>query len=134
MIPAKQLIKGAALTASFLIASTLFLSNCIAQESGSKEKKIEKEERFVPHSQLGIILGHAHVFEGRDEFGKRKHWICHPGCQKENKQYETSLAFNRFFSGHKNKLTGESGHFGYQDKTLPLNSGLCFRVQWDISV
>ncbi|HTE23291.1 OprO/OprP family phosphate-selective porin [Flavitalea sp.] len=53
---------------------------------------------------------------------------------KENWQKETSLAFNYFFRGHKNKLTAECSHFGFQDKTLPLANGWRFRLQWDISL
>ena len=52
----------------------------------------------------------------------------------ENRQNETSLAFNWFFSGHKNKLTSEFSHFSFQDKTLPLAAGWRFRLQWDISL
>ncbi len=56
------------------------------------------------------------------------------GAIKENKQNENSLAFNWFFSEHKNKLTGEFSHFGYEDKSLPLQGGWRFRLQWDISL
>lgn len=52
----------------------------------------------------------------------------------QNQQYETSLAFNWFFSGHKNKLTSEISHFSFHDKNLPLAAGWRFRLQWDISL
>lgn len=47
---------------------------------------------------------------------------------------ETSLAFNWFFSGHKNKLTAETSYFTY-DKTggIPADEWR-FRLQWDISL
>ncbi|KAF2512735.1 porin [Flavobacterium zhairuonense] len=53
---------------------------------------------------------------------------------KENSQEETTIAFNWFFNGHKNKLTSEVSYFSFQDKTLPLEQGWRFRIQWDISL
>ncbi len=53
---------------------------------------------------------------------------------RDNLQNETTVAFNWFFSGHKNKLTTEVSYFDYQDKTLPLAQGWRFRIQWDISL
>lgn len=41
-------------------------SNCSAQQSA------EKEETFNPNHQLAFLIGHAHVFEGRDAEGKKK--------------------------------------------------------------
>ena len=53
---------------------------------------------------------------------------------RDNLQNETTVAFNWFFNGHKNKLTSEFTYFDYQDKTLPLAQGWRFRIQWDISL
>ncbi|WP_264536748.1 OprO/OprP family phosphate-selective porin [Flavobacterium sp. N1736] len=53
---------------------------------------------------------------------------------RDNLQNESTVAFNWFFSGHKNKLTTEFSYFDYQDKTLPLAQGWRFRIQWDISL
>ncbi|MFB9079538.1 OprO/OprP family phosphate-selective porin [Flavobacterium procerum] len=53
---------------------------------------------------------------------------------RENRQAESTLAFNWFFKGHKNKLTSEVSYFSFQDKTLPLEQGWRFRIQWDISL
>ncbi|WP_426485994.1 OprO/OprP family phosphate-selective porin [Flavobacterium sp. 2] len=53
---------------------------------------------------------------------------------KQNSQEETTIAFNWFFNGHKNKLTSEVSYFSFQDKTLPLEQGWRFRIQWDISL
>ena len=53
---------------------------------------------------------------------------------RQNLQDETTLAFNWFFKGHKNKLTSEVSYFSFQDKTLPLEEGWRFRIQWDISL
>ncbi|WP_029268705.1 OprO/OprP family phosphate-selective porin [Flavobacterium sp. KJJ] len=53
---------------------------------------------------------------------------------RDNLQNESTLAFNWFFKGHKNKLTSEVSYFDYQDKTLPLAQGWRFRIQWDISL
>tara|TARA_R110002020_G_scaffold215346_3_gene422526 strand:+ start:13875 stop:15149 length:1275 start_codon:yes stop_codon:yes gene_type:complete len=50
-----------------------------------------------------------------------------------NKQRELALAFNWFFSGHKNKLTTELTRFTFQDKELPQDDELRFRLQLDIS-
>jgi hypothetical protein len=43
----------------------------IAQEKKETEKK-NSEKKFEPKSSLGFVLGHAHVFQGRDELGKKK--------------------------------------------------------------
>jgi phosphate-selective porin len=51
----------------------------------------------------------------------------------DNLQQETSLDFNWFFNGHKNKLTTEFTYFAYQDSTIPYESGWRFRIQWDIT-
>lgn len=53
---------------------------------------------------------------------------------RDNLQNESTVAFNWFFNGHKNKLTTEFSYFDYQDKTLPLAQGWRFRIQWDISL
>ena len=53
---------------------------------------------------------------------------------RKNLQDETTLTFNWFFKGHKNKLTSEVTYFSFQDKTLPLEAGWRFRIQWDISL
>ena len=53
---------------------------------------------------------------------------------KDNLQDETTIAFNWFFKGHKNKLSSEVTYFSFQDKTLPLEQGWRFRIQWDISL
>lgn len=53
---------------------------------------------------------------------------------RQNRQDESTLAFNWFFKGHKNKLTSEISYFSFQDKTLPLEQGWRFRIQWDISL
>ena len=52
----------------------------------------------------------------------------------DKNQEETTIAFNWFFKGHKNKLTSEVSYFSFQDKTLPLEQGWRFRIQWDISL
>lgn len=49
---------------SILFCTTLLMAKlCNAQES---------EESFSPHHQLGIVISHAHVFEGRNEEGNRE--------------------------------------------------------------
>ena len=53
---------------------------------------------------------------------------------RQNRQEESTLAFNWFFKGHKNKLTSEVSYFSFEDKTLPLEQGWRFRIQWDISL
>ena len=53
---------------------------------------------------------------------------------RQNLQDETTIAFNWFFKGHKNKLTSEFSYFSFQDKSLPLEQGWRFRIQWDISL
>jgi phosphate-selective porin OprO/OprP len=52
----------------------------------------------------------------------------------ENRQQETSVAFNWFFNGHKNKLTAEVNYLSLQDNSAPLVGGYRFRLQWDISL
>jgi hypothetical protein len=53
---------------------------------------------------------------------------------KDQSQSETTLTFNYFFNGHKNKLTTEVNYFEYQNiETLPANEWR-FRIQWDISL
>lgn len=50
-----------------------------------------------------------------------------------NKQREAAVAFNWFFSGHKNKLTTELTRFTFEDSDLPQDNELRFRLQLDIS-
>jgi hypothetical protein len=42
-------------------------SGCLAQDNSEKA-----EENFRRHHQLGLVLSHSHVFEGRDDEGKRE--------------------------------------------------------------
>lgn len=46
---------------------------------------------------------------------------------------ETSLAFNWFFVGHRNKLTMEISSFDYETLDMNVDNRFRFRVQWDIS-
>lgn len=48
-------------------------------------------------------------------------------------QREAGIAFNWFFSGHKNKLTTELTKFIFQDQSLPQEDELRFRIQYDVS-
>ena len=50
-----------------------------------------------------------------------------------NKQRELALAFNWFFAEHKSKLTTEVTRFTFEDKELPQDNELRFRLQLDIS-
>lgn len=53
---------------SFLAVSLLL----IAGQLSAQEKEIEKtNEAFVPHHSIGVVLAHAHVFQGRDAEGNR---------------------------------------------------------------
>lgn len=60
------------------IVSLFFLlivfTNINAQESKVAEKK-ESSKKFEPKSSLSFLIGHAHVFQGRDELGKKKSLI-----------------------------------------------------------
>jgi phosphate-selective porin OprO/OprP len=53
---------------------------------------------------------------------------------EQNRQKETSLAFNWFFNGHQNKLTFETSYFNYIKANLAPTDEWRFRVQWDISL
>lgn len=44
---------------------------CFCFDKGYSQKE-EAVEKFAPHSSIGIVLGHAHVFEGRDAEGHKK--------------------------------------------------------------
>ena len=48
------------------IIMSFFISPVLAQHTS------ENEEKFSPHSSQGIVLGHAHLSDGRDENGKKK--------------------------------------------------------------
>ncbi|HLO82849.1 MAG TPA: hypothetical protein VK166_17915 [Chitinophagaceae bacterium] len=52
--------------------SLLFLSCTIQLLAQEKEEKKESGEEFKPHSTIGLVISHAHVFAGRDENGKKK--------------------------------------------------------------
>lgn len=45
--------------------TSIFSNGIMAQENN-------EEEAFRPHHQIGISINHAHVFDGRDEEGKKK--------------------------------------------------------------
>lgn len=53
---------------------------------------------------------------------------------EQNREKETSLAFNWFFNGHQNKLTFETSYFNYVKADLHPTDEWRFRVQWDISL
>jgi hypothetical protein len=50
----------------------LIISNDINAQEKKGTPKRENEKKFESKSSLGIVLGHAHVFQGRDELGKKK--------------------------------------------------------------
>jgi phosphate-selective porin OprO and OprP len=53
---------------------------------------------------------------------------------EQNKEKETSLAFNWFFNGHRNKVTFETSYFNYTKADLQPAEEWRFRVQWEISL
>jgi len=53
---------------------------------------------------------------------------------EQNLEKETSLAFNWFFNGHKNKVTFETSYFNYTQADLQPAEEWRFRIQWDISL
>jgi phosphate-selective porin OprO and OprP len=53
---------------------------------------------------------------------------------EQNEEKETSLAFNWFFNGHKNKLTLETSYFNYTKADLQAADEWRVRVQWEISL
>jgi hypothetical protein len=57
-----------AVSAVSLLALSVISTRCFAQE----EKQATIEEAFHPSHQLSLMIGHAHVFEGRDENGKKE--------------------------------------------------------------
>lgn len=52
-------------TGIFLFSLTLFLTSF-------KSLAQKNEELFHPHHQLALVLSHAHVFEGRNQDGKKE--------------------------------------------------------------
>lgn len=64
----------------FISIIVLIVSGCLisftsfAQEEPDEAESTtsDKEEIFLPHHQLGLAIGHAHVFEGIDEHGKKE--------------------------------------------------------------
>jgi hypothetical protein len=55
-----------------ILLSLLFLTCANQLVAQVKEEKKESEEEFKPHSSIGVVLSHAHVFAGKDENGKKK--------------------------------------------------------------
>jgi hypothetical protein len=58
-----------------LLLSPLFAINTIAQEvekKDHKEKKEAVEHEFKPHSTIGLVIGHAHLFSGVGENGEKQ--------------------------------------------------------------
>lgn len=50
----------------------LILITCFYYVKSYGQEHEKAEEKFTPHSSIGIVLGHAHVFDGRDAEGKKK--------------------------------------------------------------
>ncbi|KAF2327357.1 OprO/OprP family phosphate-selective porin [Flavobacterium daemonense] len=85
--------------------------------------------------QAGYFFHNAFTWWPKDLEMAARHAAYRPDNSiRENLQDETTIAFNWFFNGHKNKLTSEVSYFSFQDKTLPLEQGWRFRIQWDISL
>ncbi len=59
-------LKHALLSIVIFSLPVMFGNKCLAQ------KEEEKEEAFHPHHSIALVLGHAHVFEGRDDEGNKK--------------------------------------------------------------
>jgi hypothetical protein len=54
-----------------LLCFVITIIICFPLFSQEDEQK-GKEEAFHPHHELGLVVGHAQVFEGRDANGKKK--------------------------------------------------------------
>jgi outer membrane protein W len=55
-----------------LLLSPVWGTGIMAQEVELKEKKPNGEHKFKPHSTLGVVISHAHLFSGVDENGNKK--------------------------------------------------------------
>ena len=67
MLYTKRFLNRAIITIIISSFTAFLWNNCEAQEP-----KGEEEEVFHPHHELGLAIGHAQVFEGRDDNGKKK--------------------------------------------------------------
>ena len=65
MLYATHFFRKGILTITIFVFTVLW-NNCKAQETKGEE------EVFHPHHELGLVVGHAQVFEGRDANGKKK--------------------------------------------------------------
>ena len=54
-----------------IFLSLLFLACADQLVAQDKEDKKESVEEFKPHSTIGVVLSHAHIFAGKDENGKK---------------------------------------------------------------
>lgn len=66
MTSIKLFVKRFVLTIAILSLAGILWGSCLAQET----KK--EQEAFHPHHQVGLVISHAHSFEGRNEEGKRQ--------------------------------------------------------------
>jgi hypothetical protein len=55
-----------------IVAICLSMNMAKAQEQNKVETGTKEKEIFSPHHKLGLILGHAHVFQGRDADGNKQ--------------------------------------------------------------
>ncbi|MTH14052.1 porin [Flavobacterium sp. LC2016-01] len=121
---------------------TAFMYRGFSWQSEMHTKKIIDKLNFDDTTTLkGYYVQAGYFFNNVFEWWPKKLEMAarHAGYRpdssiKENSQDETTIAFNWFFNGHKNKLTSEVSYFSFQDKTLPLEQGWRFRIQWDISL
>lgn len=67
------------------------------------------------------------------EFAGRYAYFIPDTDLSDNLEEEYAFGANWFFNGHRNKLTAEVTYFEFQAETEYLDSGLRFRIQWDIS-
>ncbi|TDP01639.1 OprO/OprP family phosphate-selective porin [Flavobacterium sp. 245] len=119
-----------------------FMYRGFSWQSELHTKKIIDKLNFDDTTTLrGYYVQAGYFFSNAFEWWPKKLEMAarHAGYRpdnsiKQNSQEETTIAFNWFFNGHKNKLTSEVSYFSFQDKTLPLEQGWRFRIQWDISL
>lgn len=122
---------------------TAFMYRGFSWQSEWHFKSIEDKSGLLPYNvlegyylQAGYFVHYALDWWPRQLELAARHSYYDPGQNPTpiDTGTESSMVFNWFFNGHKNKLTTEVSYFNYSEEFVQLADQWRFRVQWDISL
>jgi phosphate-selective porin OprO/OprP len=101
------------------------------------DDKVNNETQTLAGNLIQLGIFPASLFTKEATAGEiyGRHAFVIPNLETNSElNQEVTFGGNWFFNGHRNKVTLEGTYFNYSSDTQKTETGMRYRVQWDISI